>query len=134
MLARPGALPSGDYALELKWDDFRAIVGHNGDFRVRSRRGWDMTSLVPELGDIAAQGIFDGELVAFADGKPHFPLVCDRLLHGDRTVRLTFVAFVVLELNGEATLSLPYGRRRSLLDELDLGAGPWFVPEGIRGW
>jgi bifunctional non-homologous end joining protein LigD len=70
MLARSGLLPSGDYAFELKWDGFRAIVGRNGGFRVRSRRGWDMTGLVPELGDLPAQGVFDGELVAFADGRP----------------------------------------------------------------
>jgi ATP-dependent DNA ligase len=45
MLARPGTIPSGDYAFEVKWDGFRAIVGRNGDFRVRSRRGWNMTPL-----------------------------------------------------------------------------------------
>lgn len=77
MLARSGALPDGDYGFELKRDGFRAIVGRNGGFRIRSRRGWDMTHLLPELGDLPASGIFDGELVAFADGRPHFPLVCD---------------------------------------------------------
>jgi bifunctional non-homologous end joining protein LigD len=131
MLARSGPLPSGDYAFELKWDGFRAIVGRNGGFRVRSRRGWDMTGLVPELGDVPAQGVFDGELVAFADGRPHFPLVCDRLLHGDRTVSLTFVVFDALQLDGASTMHLPYSRRRELLDNLKLGNGPWFVPDSF---
>jgi hypothetical protein len=30
---------------------------------------WDMTSLVPELADLPLSGLFDGELVAFADGR-----------------------------------------------------------------
>jgi ATP-dependent DNA ligase len=39
MLTRSGRLPaSGDYAYELKWDGFRAIVSTEGSLRVRSRR------------------------------------------------------------------------------------------------
>jgi len=50
MLARTGPLPSrGRWAYEVKWDGFRALVRAGDDFRVRSRRGWDMTALVPEL-------------------------------------------------------------------------------------
>jgi bifunctional non-homologous end joining protein LigD len=131
MLARSGPLPSGDYAFELKWDGFRAIVGRNEGFRVRSRRGWDMTTLLPELNDLPVSGIFDGELVAFADGVPHFPLVCDRLLHGERRVPLTFVVFDVLELDGEPVMHQPYRERRALLDELALGRGPWFVADAF---
>jgi len=131
MLARSGALPSGNYAFELKWDGFRAIVGRNDCFRVRSRRGWDMTTLLPELSDLPVSGIFDGEVVAFADGVPHFPLVCDRLLHGDRRVPLTFVLFDVLEFDGEPVMRQPYVERRALLDELALGGGPWFVADAF---
>jgi hypothetical protein len=29
--------------------------------------------------------VFDGELVAIADGQPFFPLACQRLLHGERS-------------------------------------------------
>jgi hypothetical protein len=48
MLARSGRLPtSGDFAYEVKWDGFRAIVSTEGPLRVRSRRGWDMT---PQVG------------------------------------------------------------------------------------
>jgi ATP-dependent DNA ligase len=44
MLARSGRPPtSDDYAYEVKWDGFRAIVSTEGVLRVRSRRGWDMT-------------------------------------------------------------------------------------------
>jgi ATP-dependent DNA ligase len=54
MLARSGRLPtSGDYAYEVKWDGFRAIVSTEGPLRVRSRRGWDMTPHVGFLGGVA---------------------------------------------------------------------------------
>jgi ATP-dependent DNA ligase len=66
-----------------------------------------MTGVVPELSDVPVEGVFDGELIAFADGQPYFPLVCDRLLHGDRTVSLTFAVFDILELDGEPTMGLP---------------------------
>jgi ATP-dependent DNA ligase len=47
MLAPPGQLPAGgDYAYELMWDGFRAIVSTEGRLRVRSHRGWDMTEHV----------------------------------------------------------------------------------------
>jgi ATP-dependent DNA ligase len=50
MLARSGDLPSrGRWAYEVKWDGFRAIVRAGAASRVRSRRAWDMTALVPEL-------------------------------------------------------------------------------------
>lgn len=50
MLARSGALPTrGDFAYEVKWDGFRAIVSTEGRLRVRSRRGWNMTEHVQFL-------------------------------------------------------------------------------------
>ena len=129
MLARSGPVPTGDYAFEVKWDGFRALVSRNGDIQVRSRRGWNMTALLPELGDLPAEAIFDGEIIAFSDGRPHFPLVCDRLLHRKRSVRLTYAIFDLLALDGESTIALPYNERRQLLDGLKLGRGPWFVAE-----
>ena len=129
MLARSGALPSGDYSFELKWDGFRAIVSRNGGFRALSRRGWEMTPLLPELADLPDASVFDGELVAFADGRPHFPLVCDRLLRKDASVALTYVVFDLLALNSEPLLDRPYRERRALLETLDLGRGPWSVAE-----
>jgi bifunctional non-homologous end joining protein LigD len=63
MLARSGSIPTrGDWAYEVKWDGFRAIVSTEGRFRVRSRRGWDMTSLVPELAALPVFATLDGEL------------------------------------------------------------------------
>ena len=51
MLARSGRIPTrGDWVYEVKWDGFRAIVSTEREpLRVRSRRGWDMTPLLPKL-------------------------------------------------------------------------------------
>jgi ATP-dependent DNA ligase len=50
MLSRPGPLPSGStWSFELKWDGFRALVSTEDGLRVRSRRGWNMTGVLPEL-------------------------------------------------------------------------------------
>ena len=52
-----------------------------------SRRGWNMTALLPELERLPEDLILDGELVAFNDAARQLPLVCDRLLHGSGTSR-----------------------------------------------
>src|SRR3954467_686849 len=121
MLARSGSLPTrGRWAYEVKWDGFRAIVRAGDDYRVRSRRGWDMTELVPELQALPS-GVYD-ELVAFDQGIPWFPDVCARLLNGDRSIRLTFMVFDLLALDGKETMRLPYLERRWLLEQLELPA------------
>ncbi len=131
-MARPGPLPAGDYSFELSgtvsvpWSRATATSG------ALARRGWDMTALLPELADLPADGVFGGELVAFADGVPYFPLVCERLLHGHRDVALTFVVFDVLELDGEVVMDRPFAHRRRLLDELELRLGPWFVADALE--
>jgi ATP-dependent DNA ligase len=55
MLSRPGPIPTGPgWRYEVKWDGFRALVSTVDGLRVRSRRGWDMTPLLPELGSLPA--------------------------------------------------------------------------------
>lgn len=68
MLLRSARLPtSGDYAFEPKWDGFRCLASQNGRLRAVSRRGWDMTPLLPELGGLPDGLAVHGELVAFGD-------------------------------------------------------------------
>lgn len=76
MLARSGRLPAtSGYAFEVKWDGFRALVSYKGGRRVVSRRGWDLTLLLPEL-EVPEGVALDGELVALGeDGLPSFPRV-----------------------------------------------------------
>jgi bifunctional non-homologous end joining protein LigD len=82
MLSHPGPLPSGSgWSYELKWDGFRAIISTEDGLRVRSRRGWDMTSVLPELQALPSGLVLDGELVAWKGSEPYFPLVCRRVLN-----------------------------------------------------
>ena len=131
MLARSGRLPtSGDYAYELKWDGFRAIVSTEGPLRVRSRRGWDMTEHVGFLAELPVHAILDGELVALdEDGKPDFPQLCECVLMRRSTSQLTFVAFDVLSVDGRNVMGLPYRGRREILEQLGLEGHSWKTPE-----
>jgi hypothetical protein len=73
---------------EIKWDGVRAIVSTTNGLRVRSRRGWNMTELVPELADLPPRLMLDGELIAYDDsGRPNFPMLCDRMLHRKPGIR-----------------------------------------------
>jgi bifunctional non-homologous end joining protein LigD len=127
MLARAGSLPKRDgYAYEVKWDGFRAIVSTVDFLRVRSRRGWDMADLVPELSELPSGLVLDGELVAWgADGLPSFPRLCERMLHGRPGIPVTLMVFDVLATEGEPNVDLPYWQRRRLLDGLDLAGPCW---------
>jgi bifunctional non-homologous end joining protein LigD len=130
MLSRPGPLPSGSgWSYEVKWDGFRAIVSTEDGLRVRSRRGWDMKHAVPELADLPAGLVLDGELVAWADGQPYFPDVCHRVLNHDLSVALTYVVFDVLRIKGDDMTSAPYSERRAALEKLELHATQWTTSE-----
>lgn len=46
-----------------------------------------MTTHVPELGCLPRGLLLDGEPVAFNEkGAPHWPLLCERVLHGNRSI------------------------------------------------
>jgi bifunctional non-homologous end joining protein LigD len=130
MLARSGRLPtSGDFAYEVKWDGFRAIVSTEGPLRVRSRRGWDMTEHVDFLAGLPVSAVLDGELVALdADGKPDFPLLCECVLQRHSSIPLTFMIFDVLSIDGKCVTAQPYRERRRILEELELDAPGWRTP------
>jgi bifunctional non-homologous end joining protein LigD len=123
MLARAGPIPSGaGWRYEPKLDGFRCLVCTHGRFLARSRRGWTMSNLLPELAAaLPADVQLDGELVAFdADGRPDFHRLGARMLHGDGGIALTFKVFDVLAFEGEPTLREPYRARRQLLEALPL--------------
>ena len=133
MLARSARLPtSGDFAYEVKWDGFRAVVSTEGLLRVRSRRGWDMTERVQFLAELPARGIFDGELVALDDtGRPDFPQLCECVLMRRATTPLTFIIFDVLSVEGRNVMDVPYAKRRGILERLGLNGGHWRTPEAF---
>jgi bifunctional non-homologous end joining protein LigD len=62
--------------------------------------------------------VLDGELVAFNDdGAPHWPLLCERVLHGNSSIPVTLVVFL-LRVDGRDVMSNPWAARRVLLEEL----------------
>jgi|SRR5512132_762402 bifunctional non-homologous end joining protein LigD len=131
MLACSGPLPTrGHYSYEVKWDGFRGILSTENGLRVRSRRGWDMTHLLPELASFPTFGVFDGELVAFdSAGVPDFPLVCERMLMRRRHIHVVYVVFDVLGLEGISLMRAPYSERRAQLEALNLNGPCWRTPE-----
>ena len=78
-----------------------------------------MGDRVPELEALPHGVVLDGELVAFNEaGAPHWPLVCNRVLHGDTSIRITFVAFDVLRVDGHDLTRSTWEKRRAVLEEL----------------
>jgi bifunctional non-homologous end joining protein LigD len=134
MLARSGPIPRrGHYSYEVKWDGFRGILSTENGLRVRSRRGWDMTDLLPELASFPTFGIFDGELVAFdASGVPDLPLVCQRVLMRRRHISVVYIVFDVLRLEGISLMRAPYSERRAQLEALNLNGLYWRTPEAFE--
>jgi bifunctional non-homologous end joining protein LigD len=95
---------------------------HGGRFRARSRRGWNMSSLLPELAaTLPANLQLDGEIVALdAEGVPDFHCLGSRLLHGRAGIALTFFVFDVLAIEGLSMAVHPYQERRELLETLEV--------------
>jgi bifunctional non-homologous end joining protein LigD len=136
-----GELPhdEGRYAWELKWDGVRAVayVGAAG-VRLMSRNDKDMTAAYPELAALSsmipAPAVLDGEIVAFADGRPDFGRLQARMHVRRPTGRLLaavpicYYVFDLLHLGHESLLPAPYTQRRARLEELQLGAGPVHTP------
>jgi bifunctional non-homologous end joining protein LigD len=130
MLARPGPLPSGSgWSFELKWDGFRAIVSTEDELRVRSRRGSNMTPVLPELRNLPAGLVLDGELVAWKGRVPWFPNICRRVLNNDLSVAVTFIAFDLIRVDGTDLSERPFEERRDLLVSLGLDAPGWATSE-----
>ena len=105
MLARSGPVPTrAGWRFEPKLDGFRCLVCTHAGFRARSRRGWSMAPLLPELAKALPVDVqLDGGLVALdALGHPDFHRLGRRILHGAAAIPLTLYVFDVLEPTGTA--------------------------------
>ncbi len=138
------AVPPGDtWAHEVKWDGMRVLADvADGELRLTSRTEADVTVTFPELAGLAtvlADGMLDGEVVAFADGKPDFGALADRMhVRDPRRARslaerfpVSYVVFDVLRLYGVPLLERRFDDRRQTLERLELGDGTdacWQVP------
>ena len=132
MLARLTRKPfdSSGHIFELKWDGIRALVFiEGGRLRLQSRRLGDITPEFPELEQLpglvrADKTVLDGELVCFdQQGHPSLARMQERLQRQARGrpargLRVHFVAFDLLYLNGRSVAREPLRHRKELLHEV----------------
>jgi bifunctional non-homologous end joining protein LigD len=148
MLAVLGELPARDegWAYEMKWDGVRAIAYLERELRLRSRNDKEVTVAYPELEGLAEAVdrpvVLDGEIVAFDDNdRPSFKALQPRM-HQRRPAKIaalaqstpvTYMIFDVLHLGEDPLISLPYTRRRRILEELRLSGPRWQTPPAHPG-
>ncbi len=128
----PGALP-GQLVFQPKFDGYRALVftpwPTPGPVLLQSRRGGLMQARFPDLVRAAEQLpdglVLDGEMVVWAGDRMSFEALQRRAVSGGRTAaRLAnempahFIAFDILQADGEELLNVPYGERRARLEHL----------------
>lgn len=121
MLATLTDVPPGDgknWAYELKYDGFRAIVGiTNGSIAIWSRNELDLARRFPAVAAAVSnlkvpEVVLDGEIVVLDEhGAPRFQL----LQQGDRR-ELLFV-FDILWLDGKDLRNKSYVERRAILEK-----------------
>jgi bifunctional non-homologous end joining protein LigD len=142
MLAAPGPLPDGgDWVVEFAWEGLRCLAHVRPDrVRLRTANGRDVASSFPELAEPLirrAPGggmVLDGTVVAVGEGGLPRRRLLQRRTAASRpsaaVLRRTPVGFIVgdlLWLGGRDLTSVPYRRRRELLDELGLARPPVVV-------
>lgn len=150
MLAVAGELPTtriDEWAAEMKWDGVRAVSYVSGaQVRVFSRNDRDVSVSYPELSVLTRANVdvvLDGEIVALDDeGRPNFGLLQSRMHVADPAkarklsehIRVDYLLFDVLRVDGRDTLQLPYSTRRTLLEQLGLdGCDKIAVPPAFQG-
>ena len=132
------ALPSGEgWSYEFKWDGVRALVDvTDAGVRIWSRLGNDVTTAYPEiaaqLAD-AGDALFDGEIVAFVDGRPSFERLQARMHLRARAdvarmaaeAPVTFVVFDLLRRYGVELTARPFPERRATLERVVAEQDGW---------
>ncbi|GAB3616023.1 ATP-dependent DNA ligase [Okibacterium endophyticum] len=138
-----------DWAFEMKWDGYRALaVVDDGRVRLVSRKGNDLTPSFPELAEAIGEAIevssavVDGEIVALnSRGRPDFGLLQTRAgLTKSRDVGAAavqtpvhFIAFDLLEVQGERITGDDYDVRRAALERVVNDGGFVRVPPRYEG-
>ncbi len=143
----PGDLDEDDdWAFEMKWDGYRALVYLDGDdVQLVSRNGKDLTGTFPEL--VAPlrsavrprSAVLDGEIVALdRKGRPNFGFLQSRAgLSEDesaaRSATIQLMIFDVLEIDGHDITADEYDVRRAALTTSVTPREPIQVPEEFDG-
>jgi bifunctional non-homologous end joining protein LigD len=111
-----------DWVFEVKWDGYRAIVDvHGGEATLTSRQGNDLTKRFETVAKAIERAIktpdcvLDGEVCALdEEGRATF----SAMQQGKSGTRYVFVAFDVLEVEGEPLIDLPLPERQKRLASL----------------
>jgi DNA ligase 1 len=114
---------SSDYITELKLDGIRLIysVDDTGKVRLYSRHNNEVTAKFPELHclEIPPGSVLDGELiVSDSAGKPDFEAMMGRFMSSRNKTPISFVAFDVIQHEGERVNNLPLLERKEILAEI----------------
>ena len=116
-------VPAGnDWLFEVKWDGYRAIVDlHGGEATLTSRKGNDLTARFESVAKAIERSVktpdcvLDGEVCALdEEGRATF----SAMQQGKSGTRYVFVAFDVLEVEGEPLIDLPLSERHKRLAAL----------------
>jgi bifunctional non-homologous end joining protein LigD len=116
-------VPTGDeWVFEVKWDGYRAIVDvYGGEATLTSRRGNDLTARFESVAKAIERAmktpdcVLDGEVCALdEEGRATF----SAMQQGKTGTRYVFVAFDLLELEGEPLIDLPLTERQKRLEAL----------------
>ena len=127
-------LPEGEqWAYELKLDGYRTLCVKSGSavhLFSRNRNSFTerYSQLLPRLKAVRCESaVIDGEIVAHDEkGMPSF----QALQHGsEKSKRLVFYAFDLLNVDGRDTTSLPLTERKGMLEEILKGSGVLFSQE-----
>jgi bifunctional non-homologous end joining protein LigD len=150
MLAAPGTPPRtrlAEWAVEMKWDGVRALaVIAGGGLRLVSRTGKDITATYPDVAGLGAavagsDAVLDGEIVAFAEGRPDFEALQPRMhvaspeaaLRLAELIPVTYLAFDVLCHDGVPLTARPYAERRRTLESILRNGHNWQCPPAFPG-
>jgi bifunctional non-homologous end joining protein LigD len=125
-----GLDPDEEWAVEMKWDGYRAIaVVQDGRATITSRNGVDLTPAFPELAELpdsldVDDAVLDGEIVVLgAGGRPDFGLLQTRLgLTGEKDIArarkaapVHLMLFDALAIGDRVLVEEPYRERRAAL-------------------
>ncbi|SFN89315.1 ATP-dependent DNA ligase [Mycetocola miduiensis] len=135
-----------DWALEMKWDGYRAVVYLDGDdVWLMSRNGKDLTATFSELVKPLRESVkprsavLDGEIVALdRKGRPNFGFLQSRAglteeESAARSATIELMLFDLLELDGHDITADEYDVRRAALAASVTPTGPVQVPEEFDG-
>lgn len=124
-----------EFQAEWKWDGIRSQFIHRGEHVLIWSRGEDLiTDRFPEIaaiGPLLPDGtVLDGEIVAWRDNRPgpfqHLQRRITRKVVDNKIMRevpVAFLAYDIMEANGEDIRHTSMDQRRAMLEEIAAGLG-----------